>query len=191
MESILIFLLPFIFLNCQPDIEGANEVLLEKLNASEEILERNENLQIDSSKFDFSKIQELTLPPSPDTMVREIVLAKKIVISWDNKAHTILDDNNWKQLKKNIKTNEGQLIKLLTDTTKTMAYGCPSVSRLTKGQMAFIVLDEINSFPYFKIFKIQFDVFMEGCQYPIDLLDFVARESKFVQTELRNFLQSK
>ncbi|MBI3134971.1 MAG: hypothetical protein HYZ14_09900 [Bacteroidetes bacterium] len=191
MKPILLFIISQVLLSCKSDMEQAYDKLNEALKRAEAIRDENDGFQTDTSNLNWSHIEPLTLPHSPDTLIREIELSKDLKISWDNNTHKIAHDAKWFKIENNPAKYKQTLIALITDTTQTLAYGCPTIRFLRKGQLAFLILDELNSIPYFEVFGVQFDVFIEGCEYPFDLIEYLLKEREMVQAKVNAYLSGK
>ncbi len=78
------------------------------------------------------------------------------------------------------------LISIIQDTTKTDIKIPCQEGNLTIGTVAFMILDDIISIPYFSVFGIRWDVFEMNCNfgYPIGLLEYINTYPQTVNKKL-------
>lgn len=81
------------------------------------------------------------------------------------------------------------LISKLNSSVKTTIPVPCSDSLLTEGCLAFILIDEILSIPYFIVFHMQFDSFDWSCDFPHGLLDYVMENPDNTQTKISDWYE--
>ena len=83
-----------------------------------------------------------------------------------------------------------RLIDVLTDTSATVIPNSCGEGNFTYGQLAFLLIDDIEAVPYFAVTHIQFDVIDCGTM-PNGLLDYVKNYGSSFQQQLRSYFHSK
>jgi hypothetical protein len=94
-----------------------------------------------------------------------IELNSEIKFHWNNTTSKIIKDNLWADTQSSYERNKVALIKMVRNKELTNAEICLVNEPITKGQMAFVVLDELEDIPYAMIFKSQYCVINPGCPY--------------------------
>lgn len=107
--------------------------------------------------------------PLPDS-VCTMKLAEGITISWDNRTHsfyeTIKGKKTWYYRERDY------LMEQLSSPEPTPCLGCDNQS-LSLGVLTFLYCNTYEHFPFYTMFGMQFDVWEEGCPYPVGLLDYL------------------
>lgn len=84
------------------------------------------------------------------------------------------------------------LIDQMGDTTSVDIVVCGSGDEVSLGVISFLSLWSYYQMPYYSVFGIDFDSYLEGCPYPIDLLRYVRNDpSLFAEKLRRYFSESK
>jgi len=119
----------------------------------------------------------------------EINLNSQIIINWDNKKFKIVVDSNYRQIEDNIEKYMLLLIDKIKDTSLTNAKVCGYDNNLSTGQIAFLLLDKIKKIPYAFVFDYKFDLFSDGCKFPIGFIDFILEEREIVSEKVYYYLK--
>jgi hypothetical protein len=83
-----------------------------------------------------------------------------------------------------------ELIKVLPDTSLTQITNTCGNGNFTYGQLAFLLIDDIEDVPYFTVTNIQFDVFDCGI-LPAGLLDYLKTNGRTFQKQYSDYIYSK
>lgn len=120
-----------------------------------------------------------------------IEINSDILFYWDNSTSEIVKDELWKKLKTNYYSYKRTLIKEVSNQKLTEAKVCYVEDKLTKGQMAFILLDQLDDIPYATVFKTQYCVFHLGCPYVDGLIESIASNRKASEQLMNYFFKNK
>lgn len=103
---------------------------------------------------------------------------------WSNDDFCIVKDNLFYETKEKINDLELCLLDGICDRKKTPALMCGMNYRrnnkkrnLKKGDLAFLMLDEIYNIPYYKVFDVELDSYDGLCKYP-DFLIYVLDKNR-------------
>lgn len=110
-----------------------------------------------------------------------IEITSNIKFHWNNSTSKIVKDSLWKELKASYPKHKKTLIQKVGNHEPTEAKVCYVQGTISKGQMAFIVLDKLERIPYAKVFEMQYCVFHIGCPYVEGLIDSVHHNKDAVQ----------
>ncbi|NOQ70893.1 MAG: hypothetical protein GQ574_02760 [Crocinitomix sp.] len=107
-----------------------------------------------------------------------IELNESIQFNWDNSTSQIIEDDLWDRLKGSYENNKRALIHLVNNKEPTQARVCNVHGEISKGQMAFIVLDQMEDIPYAQVFKFQYCVVDPSCPYIGGLIESIDSNDK-------------
>ncbi len=118
--------------------------------------------------------------------VQLIEINSEIKFNWDNSTSKIVDDELWIKLKTSFQTHKRTLIKEVSNHELTNAKVCKVEDKLTKGQMAFIALDQLEGIPYALVFEIQYCIMYIDCPYIGGLIESI-ENNKDASDQLMNY----
>jgi len=156
--------------------------LIDSLNS-----EFTSRINILYDKIDSLERENFNLENFHNQINRDVILIEVIndkYLNWDNCKYEIVKDKFWIELKKDYLLNKVKYIKLIEDTTNTDAYICGLRKNLVKGDIAFLIIDEVDNIPLFSVFDIQFDVFDNNCKYPNGLFSSLNKKRSFFKSKL-------
>lgn len=113
-----------------------------------------------------------------------------IIFYWDNSTSEIVKDELWSTLKANYYKFKRTLINEVSNQKLTEAEVCYVEGKLTKGQMAFIALDQLEDIPYFTVFKMQYCVIHLGCPYADGLIESIVHNKKASKQLMKYFYKN-
>lgn len=99
-----------------------------------------------------------------------IDLGNSLKFNWDLDKTSIVKDQLYEQTKKVYQNQKNILVHKIMDTSSTDVIFCNTLKTFKKGDLAFVLIDEIEGINYFTDLNIQMDTFTFGCSYPEDLL---------------------
>lgn len=118
--------------------------------------------------------------------VKLIEINSEIKFNWDNSTSKIVEDELWNNLKTLYQTHKRTLIKEVGNHEITSAKVCKVKDKLTKGQMAFIVLDQLEDIPYALVFRSQYCVKYIDCPYLGGLIESI-ENNQDASSQLMNY----
>lgn len=163
--------------------------LIDSLNSEFTSRINNLNDMIDSLEHEKFKLkhENFNLENFYNQINRDVILVEVTndkYLNWDNCKYEIVKDKFWIELKKDYLSNKVEYIELIEDTTNTDAYICGLRKNLVKGDIAFLIIDEVDNIPLFSVFDIQFDVFDNNCKYPNGLFSSLNKKRSFFKSKL-------
>ena len=113
-----------------------------------------------------------------------------IKLNWNNSTSKIVEDKLWKKLKTGYQTHKKTLILEVNNHELTNAKVCKVEGKITKGQMAFIILDQLEYIPYALVFNNQYCVMYMNCPYIGGLIESI-KNNKNSSKQLMNYFYKK
>ncbi len=141
---------------------------------------------IDSLEYENYKLENFDYQVNRDVILIEVINDK--YLNWDNCKYEIVKDKFWIELKKDYLLNKVKYIELIEDTNSTNAYICGLRKNLVKGDIAFLIIDEVDNIPFFSVFHVQWDVFNNNCKYPDGLFSSLNKKRSFFKSKLLEYL---
>ncbi len=120
-----------------------------------------------------------------------IEINSDIKFNWDNATSKIIKDKLWKKLKTSYQTHKKTLIQEVSNHKLTKAKVCKVKGYLTKGQMAFIILDQLEDIPYALIFKAQYCISYLDCPYIGGLIESIKYNKNASEQLMHYFYKEK
>ena len=117
---------------------------------------------INTNCSEVNRDTESTYADSNKTLIE---LNSEMKFHWNNATSKIIQDQIWDSSKNAYENNKLALIKMVSNKEVTNAKVCGVNDTITKGQMAFIVLDQLEAIPYALVFQTQYCVINPGCPY--------------------------
>ncbi len=134
-----------------------------------------------------------TLKKNPPKLPKENFLnvhfGLNITLKWDVEQSRLIEDSEYDATQKDTK-KISILIDNISNVEDLDVKMCSKRENLKKGDVAFLYLARIGIAPEFDCFKIQFDVWDEGCPYPRGVLDYleenrIAAKNKVIACQRR------
>lgn len=113
-----------------------------------------------------------------------------ILFHWNNLSSKIVVDSLFENLKHNYKKKSGYLVDQITNVTATSASAC-NKDKLVIGDMAFLIINEIDGLPFFEVTHVQCDVFENNCPYPEGYFNVIGRDRKGIREKVKHYLLLK
>jgi hypothetical protein len=123
----------------------------------------------------------------------KINLSPKIAIHWDNKTSTIVKDYLYYQVIKQFNIIAPELINAIVDTTTTQAIGCPENNILKIGDVAYVLLNDINLLPLSlgQELRIQTDVLVLPCVHFSGTFFLLSENRQLIKMKYLELLKKK
>lgn len=112
-------------------------------------------------------------------------------LTWDNKNYRFIHNSGYLLVKNNFNDYLLILIEELSNTEATSAVICSYQQTLKKGDISFLLLNDLGKLPIYDAFNMQFDVYLDGCQYPTGLIEWLNENRSKVKREARQYLIEK
>lgn len=125
-----------------------------------------------------------------NSSIQLIVLNGEIMLHWDNTKSEIVDDELWEKSKKLYSKNRRFLIQEVSNKERTKAEVCEVKGKLSKGQMAFIVLDQMEEIPYAMVFGYRYCLVYPNCPYIAGLVESID-DNPNASSQLMEFLSNQ
>ncbi len=166
-------------------IDSLNSELTSRINNLNDMIDslENENFRLKHENFNLENFYNQI---NRDVIFIEVINDK--YLNWDNCKYEIVKDKFWIELKKDYLSNKVEYIELIEDTTNTDAYICGLRKNLVKGDIAFLIVDEVENIPYAYVFKTQWDVFYLNCKYPGGLFSSLNNNRYHFKSKLLEYL---
>lgn len=142
--------------------------------------------KIDSLEYDNYNLRIFNIQNYKGILLIKVINDK--YLNWDNCSYEIVKDKYWLELKKDYLLNKVEYIELIEDTNSTKANICGLTKNLTKGDFAFLIIDEVENIPYSTVFRSQWDVLHMNCKYPDGLFSSLNENRNFFKTKLLDYL---
>lgn len=125
--------------------------------------------------------------PTSDTCVL-IHFKDSLSVTWSNTTSTIKKDTLFNILCRNFQKNESYFIAQINNLELTSAEACNKKTRLVKGDIAYLVIDQIKMLPFFEITGMQCDVFYAGCPYPDGFFQTIDQKRSEIAVKVERYL---
>jgi len=102
-----------------------------------------------------------------------VQLREGVAFHWDNENAQIVHDSLYAQVLERYEEYKMGLVEQILDTTPIPAKTCGFNERLRKGDMALLLIDEVERLPYMPVFQVQWCQYVIGCPYPISMMNYV------------------
>lgn len=109
-------------------------------------------------------------------------------LTWSNTSNTIKKDSLFDIVYKNFQKNESYLVAQINNLEPTMAAACNKKTRLLKGDIAFLVIDQIEKLPFFEITGVQCDFFYAGCPYADGFFQTIDQKRSEIAVKVERYL---
>ena len=158
---------------------------LSRLNQPKSESDFNEN--IDGTLINVDPMDKIE---SKDSIVL-IRLSKDVSFNWNNQTFTIVEDALWNQLLLSYEDNCFGIAHQIVIMDETPAKACGIERNLVLGDLAFIVIDKVESLPYFEAYGVQWDALDATCRYPQGMLDYIKRYREEIRDKTQLYLKAK
>jgi len=145
-------------------------------------------LLICSTSFAQARFPDLPKDTLPDSLVL-VELSEGTSINWSVRSSKIVHDRYFSLAEKMFPLNKKILIDLIADSTETSVTACGIDRMLTRGELAFLLIDEIKNLPNRSIIDMQFDVLEWNCPYPLYYLDFINHNRVDIRKKVKLYLK--
>lgn len=117
-----------------------------------------------------------------------IEISKTITVNWSIKGSKIVQDDLFLKHKANKKAIKLELIDLVADATPLDLDACFKKSgKVTRGDVAFYLFDEIFNVPYETAVGQKFPDILLSCKPPVGLYDYIEANRKQVSANMKAF----
>lgn len=89
---------------------------------------------------------------------------------------------------KNFEKNESYFIAQINNLESTPAKACNKKARLVKGDIAFLLINQISRLPFLEITGVQCDVFRAGCPYPDGFFQTIDQKRGEIAVKVEGYL---
>jgi hypothetical protein len=113
-----------------------------------------------------------------------------IDILWDNSQSTFIENEVFVELRDSFYTDKKSVINEILNEEQTSAWACDEPDALTKGELAFLFIHQVEPLPLMKIFGIQWDVWELNCPYPYGLIHYIRNNRTTVVQKLHQFFET-
>jgi len=120
-----------------------------------------------------------------DTITIEI--SKDITVNWTIKGSKIVQDDLFFKHKANKKAIKLGLIDLMSDATALDLEACFKKGKVTKGDVAFYLFDELFNVPYPTAVGKAFPDILLSCKPPVGLYDYIDANRTAVAANMHTF----
>jgi hypothetical protein len=120
-----------------------------------------------------------------------IELTDQISFTWNNSLQKVEEDADYENIKKHFLIYRETIVNQILNTEKTDARICETDRDVSKGIMAFVLLDHVAPIPYLSGLNMQFCTFTDGCSFPDGLIFYVSNNRKKVIKDIRVYYGMK
>lgn len=92
-----------------------------------------------------------------------IQLSDSIQFHWDNRKYVIIDDRLFRRAAMAFRKNKDIVVEQIINEEKTSARVCGMERNLVIGDLAFLLIDEIENIPHIDALHVQWDAFDFEC----------------------------
>lgn len=121
----------------------------------------------------------------------KVEILPNMPLHWDNNAYRILEDSLFIKIKDQFSALIIPLTKQMGNVFETKALICPKKEKLVVGDIAYFLIDRIESIPFMKLTGRQLDIMEVGCPYQIDLLPYIQGNRVKLANSIRKYLLSR
>lgn len=120
--------------------------------------------------------------------ILRLTILPGIDIHWNNNTSRIEVDSLFQRVQSRFENDKMAIANEIRNTAMTRAIGCPGRVSLRAGDISFLIIDKIRSFPLYTATHFQLDVLEAGCLYPYSLFEILQRHRAYMTTCVKNFL---
>ena len=125
-----------------------------------------------------------------ETLVKDtlIHITSKISIHWNANEKRIIKDSLSMHLRRHFDEYKFELVNAISETSSTHISACYKQNQIRKGDIAFMILEDIRNIPLSEVFQVQFDVYEANCRYPVGLFYHIEENRELVRKQTYEFL---